>query len=40
MPGVIPAEGEAAEPKNMPVAPRKPPPPPAAFIGISMPYLH
>jgi len=43
IPGVIPAEGDAADPKNIPVAPRNPAPPPAppaAFIGISIPYLH
>ena len=37
IPGVIPAEGEAAAPKNIPPPPIIPTP---TFIGISIPYLH
>ena len=37
MPGVIPAEGEAAAPKNIPPPPIIPTP---TFMGISIPYLH
>lgn len=45
IPGVMEAEGEAADPKNMPPAPATPaaaPPimPSPMFIGISIPYLH
>ena len=39
IPGVIPALGDAAAPKNMPV-PGIPPIPPPTFMGISIPYLH
>ena len=37
IPGVMPALGLAADPKNMPPPPIMPTP---TFMGISMPYLH